>query len=97
MRARFGSDGRGVASLLLAVNDFCDSQHVDTCGSERLAECQGETRVPIVDHEACARQKAIADVCDVATHLTHPGGVGLRRDPGRLAQPVACTMIEAPA
>src|SRR2546430_2264505 len=36
------------------------------------------------DQEAFTRQKAIARVCDVATHLTHPGGVGLRRDPSDL-------------
>ena len=60
------------------------ADHLHSCGGERLAERQREQRIPIVDQEALARQKAITGIRQVATHLAHPGGVGLRRDPGDL-------------
>ena len=58
------------------------ADHLHACGGERLAERHREQRIPIVDQVTLARQKAIAGIRQVATHLAHPGGVGLRRDPG---------------
>ena len=57
---------------------------LNACGGECLAERHGEPRIPIVDQKALAHQKAIVGICHVATHLTHPGRVGLRLDPGDL-------------
>ena len=49
-------------------------------GGERLAEGLSEPRVPIMDQEAFLCQKAIADIGQVASDLSHPSTVGLRRD-----------------
>ena len=51
---------------------------------QSLSECDREERIPIVDQEAFARQEAIVGIRDVAAHLAHPGGVGLRGDAGDL-------------
>jgi hypothetical protein len=68
---RFGGTGR-------------QTDHLNAGGGERLAERQRKQGIPIVDQEAFTRQKAIAGIRQIATHLAHPGGVGLRRGPGDL-------------
>jgi hypothetical protein len=52
----------------------------NTRAGQCFAERDREEGIPIVDRETLACQEAIADICDVATHLAHPSGVGFRRD-----------------
>jgi hypothetical protein len=64
-----------------------EAHNLHAGGGECLAECPGEQRISIVDQEALVSQKAVAGICQVATHLGHPGRVGLRGDPGDLDAP----------
>ena len=46
---------------------------LNTCCEECLAERLCEQWIPMVAQEALASQKAVAEMRHVATHLTHPG------------------------
>jgi len=51
---------------------------------EHVQELGCEQRVTIMDQVALALQEPVAGIRDVATHLAHPAGIGLRRDSGDL-------------